>query len=487
MPAATIACLFFALPVSAAWMQKDLGTIQSLRGIAQSGDALIAAGNTGTILRSSDAGETWSVIDKNASVFWQDVEADGQTVRVVGEGGTMRESTDAGQTWSNVALNITNNLYAIETLGNYGWVVGVDGRVMSLNPTAHVWQSVTAPTTRSLQDVQIVNASTAWMVGNGGVLLHTSDYGTNWTNKGDVAQEDLFGVWFVSPTVGYVVGKNGTFRKTTDAGASWMNVSVDGLMNQSLYDIQVSGDRMTVVGDKLILTSDDGGTNWTSISYATENFTFKSSTFDASGNIWVAGTQDDVKSVILKFETEVTEPAPDAGLENPDNGQDTTGAEEPLVEASTNSLIKLACSTQVLVNDPCQAVYFYGTDGKRHAFPNEKVFFTWFENFDTVVTVSQSFMSTISLGKNVTYHPGTRMVKFQSVPTVYAVSAGGVLRAIASEEVASQLYGTDWNQQIDDISDAFIGNYSFGEKILVSGDYDVSEAKTSVTGLNQQF
>ncbi len=478
MPATTIICLLFALPVSAAWVQKDLGTVQSLRGIAQVGDAMIAAGNTGNILRSIDQGQTWSVIDKNASVFWQDVEADGQTVRVVGENGSMRESTNAGQTWSNVALNITKSLYAIDTLGVYGWVVGAEGQVMSLHPSAHVWQSVTVPTTRSLQDVQMMNASTAWMVGNGGVLLYTSDYGINWTNKGDVAPDDLYGVWFVSLKVGYVVGKNGTFRKTTDAGASWVNVSVAGLMNQSLYDIQVAGDRMVVVGDKLILTSDDGGTNWIATSYATENYTFQRSLFDASGTIWVVGTQDDVKSVILAFEQEVIVPAPDAGLENP----------EPLqAEALPNSLIKLACSAQVTVNDLCQAVYFYGTDDKRHAFPNEKVFFTWFENFDNVVTVSQSFMSTIPLGKNVTYHPGTRMVKFQSVPIVYAVSAGGILRAIASEEVASQLYGTNWNTQIDDISDAFIGNYTFGEKVLVSVDYDVAQAKTSVTGLNQQF
>lgn len=470
------------IPVSAAWTQKDLGTVQSLRGIAQSGDALIAAGNTGNILRSSDLGETWSVIDQNASVFWQDVEADGQTVRVVGENGAMRESTDNGNSWKTTSLGISENIFDIDMVGEFGFMVGANGRVMSYNSSAQLWQINIVSTTASLFGVHNRGDASAWIVGASGLLLHTSDYGKNWINKGNIINTDLYGVWFTSSINGYVVGKNGTFRKTTDAGVSWVDIAVSGLTAQTLYDIRALGDQMMVVGEKIILVSQDSGTTWTATSYATENYTFHSSYFDADGTMWVVGTQDDVKSVILKFESEVVEPAPDAGLENP-----YTGAEPELVEAEPNSLIKVACVGETTTSDPCRSVYFYGTDGKRHAFPNDKVFFTWYTNFDSVKTVSSGFLSQLSLGKNVTYHPGTRMVKFQSVPTVYAVSVGGVLRSIATEEVASQLYGTDWNQKIDDISDAFIGNYSFGDKILNASHYDVTQAKTSVIGLDQNF
>ena len=79
------------------------------------------------------------------------------------------------------------------------------------------------------------------------------------------------------------------------------------------------------------------------------------------------------------------------------------------------------------------------------------------------------------------------MVKFQSVHTVYAVARYGELRAIASEDVASDLYGSDWNQQIDDISDAFFGNYDFGETIESAEDYDVDDAENSVESLNDNF
>ena len=150
-------------------------------------------------------------------------------------------------------------------------------------------------------------------------------------------------------------------------------------------------------------------------------------------------------------------------------------------EANAGDLVKMACSGGEDVNDPCKAVYYLGADGKRHAFPNEKVFFTWFDDFDDVVTITADEMASITLGRNVTYHPGTRMVKFLTVNTVYAVGVDGALRPIDSEATAIALYGSTWNQQIDDISDAFFGNYAFGDDIdAADDDYDRDEIEASV-------
>lgn len=161
---------------------------------------------------------------------------------------------------------------------------------------------------------------------------------------------------------------------------------------------------------------------------------------------------------------------------------------EEVDEAESGSLIKLSCVGETGVNDPCRAVYFYAAaDGMRHAFPNEKVYFTWYGDFDDVVIVSAEFMSSLQLGRNITYHPGTRMVKFQSVPTVYTVSRNGLLRPISGEEVAASLYGENWNQQIDDISDAFLGNYSFGEAVDSTEDFDVEEEEDSVLDLDENL
>ena len=61
----------------------------------------------------------------------------------------------------------------------------------------------------------------------------------------------------------------------------------------------------------------------------------------------------------------------------------------------------------------------------------------------------------------MTYKPGVRMVKITTDPKVYAVSKGGVLRWVSSPDVATDIYGADWAEHVDDISDAFFFNYSF--------------------------
>lgn len=162
----------------------------------------------------------------------------------------------------------------------------------------------------------------------------------------------------------------------------------------------------------------------------------------------------------------------------------STETDEAVDEALPGSLIKLACDAGADVNDPCKAVYYFGDDGKRHAFPNEKVYFTWYTDFDDVIIVTDDYMASLMLGKNVTYHPGTKMVKFITVNTVYAVGEDGKLRAIGSEEIAASIYGSTWNKKIDDISDAFFGNYKFGDAIDSTSDFDPDVVEESVDSID---
>jgi hypothetical protein len=141
----------------------------------------------------------------------------------------------------------------------------------------------------------------------------------------------------------------------------------------------------------------------------------------------------------------------------------------------TGSLIKLNCPEGAALDNPCKTVYYYGKDLKRHAFPNEHVYFTWYTNFDSVTSTDETTMGQISLGRNVTYRPGIRMVKFQTLDRVYTVSKGGVLRWVTSEDIALILYGSNWNKQIDDISDAFYNNYTFESDLVGISDYSKDE------------
>jgi len=119
------------------------------------------------------------------------------------------------------------------------------------------------------------------------------------------------------------------------------------------------------------------------------------------------------------------------------------------------------------------AVYYYGEDGLRYVFPNDKTYFTWYDDFDDVRWLSDADMATVQIGGNVTYKPGVKMIKITSDPTVYTVGAGGVLRAIDSEEVAIELYGSSWNTMIDDVPDGFFPNYTLGSRLEFASQFSV--------------
>jgi hypothetical protein len=133
------------------------------------------------------------------------------------------------------------------------------------------------------------------------------------------------------------------------------------------------------------------------------------------------------------------------------------------------------------------AVYYIGTDGMRHAFPNDKVYFTWYASFDGIQIIGQEQMAAITLGKNVTYKPGVKLVKFLTDPKVYAVASGASLRWVTTEEMAVALYGADWATKVDDISDAFYTNYVFGTEISEASQYDAAGMRASAQYPSESF
>ncbi len=130
------------------------------------------------------------------------------------------------------------------------------------------------------------------------------------------------------------------------------------------------------------------------------------------------------------------------------------------------------------------AVYYFGKDGMRYVFPNDKTYFTWYNNFDNVKWLTDKDLATIQIGGNVTYKPGSRMIKINSDPKTYAVSAGGQLRHVMTEAVAVALYGSDWNKKIDDVPDGFFSNYKISSALDVASLFSVSGETASATSID---
>lgn len=120
---------------------------------------------------------------------------------------------------------------------------------------------------------------------------------------------------------------------------------------------------------------------------------------------------------------------------------------------------------QLITGEQTSAVYLRASDGNRYVFPNKQTYDTWYEDFSGVRTVSPEQLASYPIGGNIPYRPGTKLIKIQSDPKVYAVEPGGVLRWVQTEVMAEGLYGDDWADRVEDVPTGFFNTYTIGQPI----------------------
>lgn len=177
--------------------------------------------------------------------------------------------------------------------------------------------------------------------------------------------------------------------------------------------------------------------------------------------------------------------AKDAALDTQPDAQAETGVEagpdaalETSVDAQVDAQLDVSIDGAVVLNPgdlikgyaSSSTVYYYGEDQKRHVFPNQNTFFSWFttEDFNLVKTIPDEQLVAIPSGKNITIRPGTYLVKITTDPKTYAVTNCGQLHWIESEAIIAALYGPNWASLIVDVPDAFFKDYVTGPSITTS-------------------
>lgn len=130
------------------------------------------------------------------------------------------------------------------------------------------------------------------------------------------------------------------------------------------------------------------------------------------------------------------------------------------------------------------AVYYFSENGTRYAFPDLSTYSSWYSDFSAVQTITDSELAQVPFGGLVTIRPGSRMVKIQTDPRVYAVARGGVLRWVQTEELARTLYGETWNRNVSDVPDAFFTNYRIQSEIVQSSDFSASSEQSAAATID---
>jgi len=234
-------------------------------------------GYYGTILHSSDRGESWegqSSPTQN-SLF---------NVRFVsplkgwigGSTGTVLHTTDGGKNWRVLAVGTMEHLFAADWLEEtHGWLVGSRGTTVRTEDGGRSWSVSTLPGDFTFSAIKFSSATRGWMVGEFGVIFQTTDGGKNWVKQkspvevsfSSGASQNLFALLFTAPTEGYAFGLDGLVLKTRD-GSRWKiirqreSTSSAGATNH-LFAAAAFNGRIFVVGERgTLLQSDPDTGNW---------------------------------------------------------------------------------------------------------------------------------------------------------------------------------------------------------------------------------
>lgn len=249
--------------VGAVWEAMNSGTVNPLLGIHFPTASTGYAVGTQSILKSDDAGMTWSSQTFPVSTTFGAVHfRDALNGMVAGNSGNLLVTADGGINWESATTNVTTSLWGVCNLSpNVAIAVGEFGTIIRSTDGGMNWSSINAGTTSSFWAVNFYDANNGIAVGNG-VVRTTTDGGLNWTSTNVTGGPDLRGVWYLSANTAVVVGLNGMIYKTTDNGVTWTPRSSG--TSTSLYAVHFLNASLGLAcgDDGTILRTIDGGETW---------------------------------------------------------------------------------------------------------------------------------------------------------------------------------------------------------------------------------
>jgi photosystem II stability/assembly factor-like uncharacterized protein len=178
------------------------------------------------------------------------------TVVAAGQRGHILRSTDGGKTWQQAPVPVSSDLTAVQFVDEHvGYCVGHDGVVMRSTDGGATWQKVLDGRAANKLLLDQMQAKVA----AGGTDDDRKLLDEAKRNVAAGPDKPFLGLWFDNANEGFVVGAYNLIFRTSDGGKSWQSWfdRTDNPKLLNLYAIRRAGNALVVAGEGgLLLTLD---------------------------------------------------------------------------------------------------------------------------------------------------------------------------------------------------------------------------------------
>jgi len=264
--------ILLTISLNSQWVGVTSGTsnfLTSVQGISATNN--YAAGFAGTVLRSTNAGQTWTVQTSPAAsninsisfpptglantgwagavaglfkttnnginwtqqitgaviadVFFSDLNTG---LALVGR--TVRKTTNGGTNFTSITYTTNTSMIGgniVPTTASLLYILAIN----SADDSSYVFKSTNGGdswsqifrTSGTFFSIAFINTTTGLMGGNLGILKRTTNGGTSWSTINSGTTKDLLSVKYASSSVVYISGETGTILKSTNGGLNWIS------------------------------------------------------------------------------------------------------------------------------------------------------------------------------------------------------------------------------------------------------------------------
>ena len=129
---------------------------------------------------------------------------------------------------------------------------------------------------------------------------------------------------------------------------------------------------------------------------------------------------------------------------------------------ATNAFASGLSANTLVKSDTSPAVYEVDQNGQLWLFASESVFYSWYDSFDGLTTVSDQTLADYEVAGNKVYNSDSILIKSADAPEVYSINEEGQLRYVPNWRTAFKFYGQYWEQMIQVVTEEELADYPIG-------------------------